>query len=82
MGRQLAEAAGNEWLALWGGFWARVGEGWHALTPVGRLAGTGAAAVLALTGPARLDRVRSVRPLPRRRRVRRGAGHRASPCAG
>lgn len=50
MGRQLAEAAGDEWLALWGGFWARVGEGWHALTPVGRLAGTGAAAVLALAG--------------------------------
>jgi RNA polymerase sigma factor (sigma-70 family) len=48
--RQLAEAAGDEWLALWGGFWARVGEGWHALTPVGRLAGTGAAAVLALAG--------------------------------
>jgi hypothetical protein len=50
MGRQLAEAAGDEWLTLWGGFWARVGEGWHALTPVGRLAGTGAAAVLALAG--------------------------------
>jgi RNA polymerase sigma factor (sigma-70 family) len=48
--RQLAEAAHDGWLALSGSFLSRVVEGWHALSPLAKLAGTGAAALLALAG--------------------------------
>jgi hypothetical protein len=48
--RQLAEAAHDGWVALSGGFLARVVEGWHALSPLGRLAGAGAALLLTLAG--------------------------------
>ena len=50
MTRQLVEAAHDGWLALSGGIWTRAIDGWHALTPLGRIAGTGAAALLALAG--------------------------------
>jgi RNA polymerase sigma-70 factor, ECF subfamily len=48
--RQLAEAAHDGWVALTGGFLSRVVEGWHALSPVAKLAGAGAAALLTLAG--------------------------------
>ncbi len=53
--RQLAEAAHDGWIALSGGFLARVIEGWHALSPLARLAGAGVAALLALAGVGTLS---------------------------
>lgn len=49
-GGRVAEAIDDGWLSAWTGFWLRVMEGWHALTPVGRTVAAGASALLALAG--------------------------------